>query len=189
MVKLSDELKKAITHLPDKEKNKLLLRLIARDKILTEKLTHQLLESADAVDERAEEIRKVIIRDLPSADTAWLTPGYLMMDMRPLNAKISHHLKITRDKFGAVSLTILLLLEAFRRHLKMLEKFPRSRSATFTKYVTQRLKFIFKHLAKLHEDYFMEIEDDLNELLEYVYQFDSTAETAKEEGFPRKWER
>ncbi len=188
MAKLRDELKKAIAAMPTKEKDKLLFRLIAKDSILTEKLNHELLATDSEVDERVRYLEKLILENIYPKGIRGLTPGYLMMDMRPLNAQITHHVKITKDKLGAVILTILLLKTAFERHLEMLEAFPRKRSETFTKYIIQRLTFIIKTASKLHEDYHIEFEDNLNKLLEYVYRFDSTAEAAKEAGISRKFE-
>jgi hypothetical protein len=187
MAKLSDELKKAVAGMPTKEKDKLLFRLIAKDAVLTEKLEHELLASDSDTEERVTYLEKLIQVNIPPKGIRYLTPGFLMMDMRPLNAQITHHVKVTKDKFGAVTLTILLLSTAFERHLEMLEAFPRKRSETFKKYIIQRLNFIIKTASKLHEDYRMEFEDDLNELLKYVYRFDSTAEAAQEAGIPREF--
>lgn len=185
MAKLSDELKMAVAGMPTKEKDKLLFRLIAKDAVLTEKLEHELLASESETENRVTQLEAMIRINIPPKGIRHLTPGFLMMDMRPLNAQITHHVKITKDKFGAVVLTILLLSEAFKRHIEMLEDFPMRRSETFAKYVIQRLNFIIKTASKLHEDYRMEFEDDLNELLEYVYRFEGTAIAAQEAGIPK----
>jgi hypothetical protein len=187
MAKLSDELKIAVAEMSVKVKDKLLFRLIAKDAILTEKLQHELLGSEGDVEERVTDLEELIRVNIPRKGVRGLTPGYLMMDMRPLNARITHHVKITKDKFGAVVLTVLLLSETFKRHIEMLEAFPMRRSEKFTKYVIQRLNFIIKTANKLHEDYRMEFEDDLNELLEYIYRFESTAIAAQEAGIPREF--
>ena len=51
-VKLTDDFKKAISMLPGKEKDKLLFRLLAKEEILVEQLTFQLLESNLSVEEQ-----------------------------------------------------------------------------------------------------------------------------------------
>lgn len=175
--------------MPQKEKDKLLLRLIAKDKLLVEKLQFQLLEDSNIDKEgRAREVETFILNFIDQQGSQYLTPGYLMMDMRKANAKITHHVKITKDKFNEVYLTIILLLTAFRRHDAMLKSFPERRSDTFVKYTIKRLEFIFKKIQKLNPDYFIEIEEPLNELLDFVYGFEPTAQIAQVMGVPKVWE-
>jgi DNA repair exonuclease SbcCD ATPase subunit len=52
------ELKKAVLDLPQKEKDKLLVRLISKDKMLIKQLHFQLLENAEDLEERIEKLRK-----------------------------------------------------------------------------------------------------------------------------------
>jgi hypothetical protein len=188
MQKIHDELKKAIILMPQKDKDKLLLRLIAKDKLLVEKLQFQLLEDSEMdKDGRAKEVENFILNYIEDKGSPYLTPGYLMMDMRKANAKITHHVKVTKDKFNEVYLTIILLLTAFRRHDTMLKSFPDRRSDTFVKYVIKRIEFIFKKLQRLNPDYFVEIEEPLNELLSFVHSFEPTAKAAQLMQFPKEW--
>ncbi len=183
MVKIPDDLKMAIKAMPIKEKDKLLLRLIAKDELLVKKLNFQLMEAAMSVDERVEEIQKFILHTLRPVD--YNTPGYLRMDLSSCNVRITEHVKVTKDKLGEVNLTILMLKTAFDNHLSMLENFPAYRSRTFTKYVITRIKQLFKKTEKLHEDYFMEFADDFQLVLDYVFRFSPTESLAKMEGIPR----
>lgn len=58
--KISSELQRAILTMPEKEKDKLLLRLIAKDAMLIKKLHHQLLEDeSDALQQREELIKNI----------------------------------------------------------------------------------------------------------------------------------
>jgi hypothetical protein len=66
MPALDSDLKKAIVHLPGVEKDKLLLRLIAKDATLSEKLYFELVERGQTIDERRELIRISFAGRLPS---------------------------------------------------------------------------------------------------------------------------
>jgi hypothetical protein len=57
---LSKELKDAILAMPAAEKDKLLLRLVAKDDDLCKKLEYKLLDEESSLEERREEIRQVI---------------------------------------------------------------------------------------------------------------------------------
>lgn len=189
MLKLSDELKSAIVQMPSTEKNKLLLRLIAKDEKLVKQLTFRLLEFGETLDKRVDAIRRLINSEMTRSGADGFTPGYLLMEMRYLNARITDHVRTTKDKLGEVTLTVLYLHQAFRRHLPMLKSFSSSRTRTFTKYVINRLKTLLPKASKLHEDYYIEFGEQLQEVLDYVYNFEPTARVAKEVGILREWRR
>lgn len=187
MAKISDELKRGISQMPDKEKDKLLFRLVAKDIPLVERLTFELLEDRSTLEGRVRKLEVFIATHIPFAETRYLTPGYLLMDLRSINAEITRHVKTTKDKLSEVLLPIIMLNTAFERHMPMLKRFTRNRSTTFTKYVIQRLTTVLKKLDKLDPDYYLEIEADLNKLLAYVYNFDWTAQLAGANQIPKKW--
>src|SRR5262245_50911823 len=109
MRKLDDQLKSAITGMPQKEKDKLLLRLVAKDHKLVERLIFELLEGGNTRDERAADLRKSIERRLPWPDQPDNTPGWLLMDLRSLSGDISAHVNATKDKPGEVILSIFMI--------------------------------------------------------------------------------
>lgn len=182
---MTDDLKMAIVRMPSKEKDKLLLRLVAKDKKLVRRLIFELLEGGETREERAQELRGEIEKNLPATGDKTLTPGYLLLELRFWNARITEHVQATKDKPGEVILTFFLLAEAFRRHNVMLRSFPEHRSSTFAPYVVRRISSLLKKAAALHEDYFMEYRNDLNELLEFVYGFRPTALLAQQAGLPQ----
>lgn len=55
MSKINDELKRAICQMPSTEKDKILLRLIAKDEMLIAKMQYQLLEDENDVVKRRDE--------------------------------------------------------------------------------------------------------------------------------------
>ena len=183
MSKISKELEKAIVGLPIKEKDKMLLRLINKSELLVEQLQYQLLENESFLNDRRDDIKKSIARVSKMYHD---TPGWMMMDMRDLNSRITNHVKITKDKYGEIELTLYLLNSFFDNQSKLLEKYN-SKSDTVALYIAKRTEFVLKKLPKLHEDYYIEFEREVNKLLERVNTL-APAYYARQMGLPKSWE-
>jgi hypothetical protein len=183
MPKLSPDLKEAILLMPAAEKDKLLLRLVAKDAKLCQKLEFELLEEGASLEERRAEIRETIDR---LAVGHHYSPGWLMMDMRSVNGTITAHVKTTKDKMGEISLTLYLLNRVYDEQMPHLAKYS-SRSDTLAAYVAKRTQFVLHKLEKLHPDYYVEFEEDVNKLLGYVHAT-APATYAKELHLPRQWQ-
>lgn len=187
MLKLDDKLKAAIARMPTAEKDKLLLRLVAKDEKLVRRLVFELLEGGETRDDRAQVLRKEIADDLQKNLKYNLSPGYLLLLLRHWNARISEHVHATKDKPGEVILTMFMLAEAFRVFNDMLNAFPPARSKTFAPYVVNRVMTLLPKANKLHEDYHIEFRRDGRELLEYIWNFAPTARLAEAAGMPHSW--
>jgi len=188
MPKISPDLAAAIRRMPPDRKDKLLLRLVAKDKILIEQLNFELLEAQSTVDERVDELKSFIIKELSAVEHYYFTPGNLMMAMRSLNARITEHVKITKDKLSEVTLTIFLLHESIRLYANKLHRLSQERSSTLADYLFRRTDFTLKKAQKLHEDYHIEFKEDLQNILDFLYQYKPTAARIKETTIPRHWE-
>lgn len=179
---LSPDLKRAIAQLSDKEKDKLLVRLIAKDPILAEKMEYELVEEKTTLDHRRQLIRDLIER------TARLDPdtaGWLMMDMRTVSGYITRHVKVTKDTYGEVDLTILMLNRFLEQHGDLLQKLN-SRTEKCAIYVAKRTDAILKKLTKLDPDYHLEFADDMNRLLRFVHH-NAPLHYARQLGTPKEW--
>lgn len=188
-VKISDELKRAIKKLPEPEKDKLLLRLIAKDALLVEKLNHQLLEDEVDVEERRDALASQI-RERFSAESFafWShTPGLVMMEMRSLSGEITRHVKITRDKYGEIQLLLLLINMPFRAQRNILYGHQR-RADKFADYVCKKAQTVFKKLNTLDRDYYLEFEQEVNEMLQHLQQYPPTASLMSAYDLPATWE-
>ncbi|MBD0254953.1 MAG: hypothetical protein ICV83_04470 [Cytophagales bacterium] len=183
MPKLSPDLKEAILRMPTAEKDKLLLRLVAKDEKLCQKLEYELLEEGTSLEERRTDIRETIDR---LAVGHHYSPGWLMMDMRGVNGLITAHVKTTKDKMGEISLTLYLLNRVYDEQMPHLAKYS-SRSDTLAAYVAKRTQFIVQKLEKLHPDYYIEFEEDVNKLLAHVHTT-APARYAQELHLPRQWQ-
>ena len=182
MPKLSKELQKAILDLPETEKDKLLLRLVSKDAGLVEKLTYELLEQGETLEERRQEI-KGWIEEIATGHH--YSPGWLMMDMRSLHARLTEHVKLTKDQMGEVELLLLLLNRVYDEQLPHLKTLT-ARSNTLAEYVAKRTQALLEKLQKLHPDYHVEFEEDLNRLLERVHRT-APASFANELGLLQRW--
>ena len=111
-IKLTEDLKKAISGLSHQEKDKLLFRLIAKEPILAQQLVFKLLEDGASMEERREDLAKYIEKYLEDYQDYYYSPGYLLLELRSLSAKITNHIKTTRDKYGEIALNLLMLNKA-----------------------------------------------------------------------------
>ncbi len=179
---LDPDLKKAVIRLPGVEKDKLLLRLIAKDATLTEKLNFELVEHGKTIYERRSLIRQFIDR---IAHQKQDTPGWVMMDMRTVSGYISRHLKVTNDKYGEVDLSLYLLNTFYEQHAHLLQKYN-ARSDKAAQYIARRTDQVLKKARKLDPDYHIEFADDINKLLSWVH-YAAPAHYARQLALPKEW--
>ncbi|GAB2604074.1 hypothetical protein [Spirosoma areae] len=182
MPALDSDLKKAIVRMPGVEKDKLLLRLIAKDAVLTERLQFELVEAGKTIDERRTLIREFIDRTAKlHADTA----AWLMMDMRTVSGYISRHLKVTKDKYGEVELMLYMLNTFYEHNAHLLQKYN-SRTDKAADYIAKRTEQVLKKASKLDPDYHIEFADEINKLLGWVH-YSAPAHYARQLGLPKEW--
>lgn len=179
---LPDALKKEIVQMPAKEKDKLLLRLIGKDKTLVDKLYFELIEGGATTDERREAIKRRIHK---VARMAQYSPGWIMMDMRSLSGDIAYHIKITKDKYGDIELNLYLLNEFFEQHTEQLRTYN-SKSDKCALYMAKKVQTLLNKLKKLDEEYYIDFEKGLTALLGYVHTM-CTAPYANQMGIPKNW--
>jgi hypothetical protein len=182
MPALDPDLKKAIVRMPGIEKDKLLLRLIAKDAVLTEKLQFELVEHSDTLDERRDLIRQFISR---TANLHQDSAGWVMMDMRTISGYISRHLKVTKDKYGEVELMLYMLNTFYDHNAHLLQKYN-SRTDKAADYIAKRTDQVLKKASKLDPDYHIEFADEINKLLRWVHST-APAHYARQLGLPNEW--
>ena len=183
MAKLEKDLQEAIVAMPQKEKDKLLLKLITKDDVLTQQLQFQLVEVGDTMESRRDDIRKTIDK-LYRIDH--YSSGYLMMDMRYVSGDITRHIKVTKDKYGEVELTIKLLKECFEKQLKWIQKYS-AKTDTLANYVAKRTDVILKKLIKLHPDIQFDFHGDMDYILDCCHKY-APANYARIMDLPKRFE-
>ena len=99
----SKEFKKAIQELPSNEKDKLIFRLLKRDLDLANRLHFELVDT-ETVEEKRIAFETEILKKINYFSERFYSVGYLLQDTRFLSGEITNHVKITKDKFGEISL-------------------------------------------------------------------------------------
>jgi len=175
-----------IRSLPEKEKDKLLLRLIAKDKVLTEHLHFKLLEDEmDLADRYRKLLEEIDERIAEMMGMRKLTSKEAMLKMRKLNGSISHHFKVTKDVTTEMELRIHLL-----KHMPIdfkdgvfspMYKFNEKLNIYFVKSCVS----VWNKFKKLHEDIQFDLRGDFNAVLHKVYNY-KTADVAQELGLPKE---
>jgi hypothetical protein len=178
------DLKAEIKSLPEKEKDKLLLRLIAKDKVLTEHLHFKLLENEQDLVERQERLIQSIDQGIESlVNSSKLNSKETLLIMRKLNGSINHHFKVTKDLGTELELRIHLLkklpIQFNEGVFTAVYKFQEKLMVYFVKTTVTLLN----KYEKMHEDLRFDLQEEMNGLLRKIYQH-KTASVAKELGLP-----
>ncbi len=167
-VKLTNELKKAISGLSHKEKDKLLFRLIAKEPILAQQLVFKLLEDGASAEERREDLARFIEKELVDYQKYYYSPGYLLLELRSLSAKITNHVKTTKDKYGEIALNLLMLNKALGLFGPKICTVRPQKSRTLNTYVVKRAMKLCILLQKIHSDYTLDFQESMRELGEHI---------------------
>lgn len=180
------EFKKALQELPENEKDKLILRLLRRDLDLAEKLFFELVDTDTAEDKRRHmeiEIVKMINRFSEKHHSL----DFIASEMRSVSGKISHHVKITKDKFGEISLNLLMLNEVIEQNSFSLSHSRPQKSNKFYSYVIGRSFKILLLISALHEDFLLDFKEGLERLGSNISSNKMLLKTAIYNGLDLNW--
>src|SRR5690606_3090983 len=111
------ELKKAILALPQQEKDKLLVRLVGKDRMLMKQLHFQLLEDESDLEERVERVQRHLThwmdqlkQHLPNENQR----GYadeLMKALKYASGTVNEHFTVTKDKMSELQFRLFLVTQ------------------------------------------------------------------------------
>ena len=186
LLKDHKDLKAAITAIPPKEKDKLLLRLIAKDKVLTEHLHFKLLENETDLEER----QSLLTEEIDDSISALLkikksTSKDALAAFRKLNGRVNHHYKVTKDPNTEVELRLHLLkivpLDYKESVFSPLAKF----NERLKTYFLRTTLALYKKYLKLHEDLQYDLKDDFNAVLSKMEE-QQLSRAAREIGLPEE---
>lgn len=181
------EFKEALSHLPDTEKDKLILRLLKKDLNLANRLLFELVDTK-SVDESRKVAEQHIINNVKRITKEFYSIAYFNVEVRWLSGDITKHVKITKDKFGEASLNLLLVNEILKQNKEhILTARP---PVKLRKFSTQLIARIFKVLLlinKMDPDLFLEFKDDLILLGNLMSDNDKLMEAALKNGLDVNW--
>lgn len=169
------ELKLSILDLSQKEKDKLLLRLIAKDDVLVEQLHFQLLEHESDLNERTRIVFQKIDQLFDDA-TKLINPKNINSGQRVLlllqksqSGLINFHSQITKDKLSEFELRVYILKESFERFSFLYEdKILGTNAEKLLKYQQARLQLITKLFNQFHEDVQYDFKKDFDFISTFI---------------------
>ena len=161
-MEFSKEFKAALSQFSSKEKDKLIFRLLRKNKLLSKKLYFELIEEETTDDKRntMESYLKERITDLSKHIG---NTKYFLVLVRKLSGEITEHVKVTTDKFGDVFLNLFLVNTILEHN----DKLSRQRFDAVYKLYIYLINKIIKALIqiqKLDEDYWLEFDEILTDI-------------------------
>ncbi|PQA92221.1 hypothetical protein SAMN05421796_107105 [Chryseobacterium piscicola] len=158
----SKEFKAALSVLTPTEKDKLIFRLLKKDKILSKKLYFELIDT-ETTDQKRDAMEEYIKEKVESISKHISNQKYFVVLIRKISAEITEHVKVTTDKFGDVTLNLFLINQILESN----DKLSRQRFNDIYKLYLYIINKVVKALSltkKLNEDYWLEIDKYLSEL-------------------------
>lgn len=164
----SKEFKAALSQFSHSEKDKLIFRLLKKDKLLSKKLYFELIDE-ETTDDKRNKMESYIKERISETSKYIGNPKYFLVLIRKLSAEITEHVKVTTDKFGDAYLNLLLVSEI----LSYNEKLGKQRFDAIYKLYIYLINKIFKALTlikKLDEDYWLEFDEILSEIDSKIHE-------------------
>jgi hypothetical protein len=169
-MKLTPEFKKAISELPNEEKDKLIFRLIKKDPDLANRIYFELIDT-DSVEEKRLIIENELVKYIKLQAKRYYSPGYVLMETRFASGKISDHVKITKDKYGEPYLNLLMLIQTLKENQQNLKLSTYGACYTLNIYIVARVYKILTQIQSLHQDFHLEFRESLEKLGELIVDF------------------
>ncbi|SHE55423.1 deoxyuridine 5'-triphosphate nucleotidohydrolase [Chryseobacterium takakiae] len=164
----SKEFKAALSNFSPSEKDKLIFRLLKKDKLLSKKLYFELIDP-ETTDNKRDAMEEIVEEKVTLSSKYISNQKYFLSIIRKISAEITEHVKITTDKFGEVSLNLLLI----NKILDYNEDLGRQRFDNVYKlylYIINKTVKALTLTRKLDVDYWMEIDEYLDELKGKILQ-------------------
>lgn len=153
----SKEFKQALSEFSSVEKDRLIFRLLKKDKLLSKKLYFELIDP-ETTDQKRNQMEENIEEKVLLASRYIGNPKYYLVLIRKISAEITEHIKITTDKFGEISLHLLLV----NKILESNEKLNQQRFDNIYKlyiYLINKIVRALILIKKTDEDYWLEFDE------------------------------
>lgn len=158
----SKEFKTALSNFSAIEKDRLIFRLLKKDKLLSKKLYFELIDT-ETTDQKRSQMEEQIEERVLLASKYIGNPKYFLVLIRKISAEITEHVKVTTDKFGDIALQLFLVNQILENNDKLNHQRFDNIYKLYIYLINKLLKAIIS-IKKLDEDYWME----LNEILESI---------------------
>ena len=158
----SKEFKQALSEFSSVEKDRLIFRLLKKDKLLSKKLYFELIDP-ETTDQKREKMEENIREKAMLAAKYIGNSKYYLTIIRGISAEITEHVKVTTDKFGEVYLNLFLVNEILENN----ETFAHQRFDNVYKlyiYLINKIVRALLLIKKIDEDYWMEFDEILEKI-------------------------
>lgn len=176
----SKEFRQAINAFSSVQKDRLIIRLLKKDRILSEKLYFELIDP-DTQDEKRAQMETLVKNEVAAASNYLNNAKYFLRLIRKISSKITEHVKITSDKLGEVSLNLLLVNE-----ILTLTKHFRDGYKLYI-YLLNKIFRMLVLTQKLDADYFLELNESFEQLHERILKNSELAQLALHHGLDLNW--
>lgn len=169
------ELKTAILSLPESQKDKLLTRLIGKDRMLMKQLRFQLLEDEFDLADRVADVEQQLADFFERISTYipntndYKHSHHLLGELKHASGIINEHFTITKDKMSEIALRLFLVSQSFSQFANLFAPHPYGHNRKLLEYQSARLKYILGKYGKLHEDLQFEFRDTLDGALAFAH--------------------
>lgn len=181
----SKEFKQALSEFSPIEKDRLIFRLLKKDKLLSKKLYFELIDP-ETTDDKRNAMEEIISERVSEISRYVANQKYFLVLIRKLSAEITEHVKITTDKFGDAYLNLFLVNKVLEHN----EKLGRQRFDAVYKLYIYLINKIIKALIqikKLDEDYWMEFDELLNDIDLQIHETLYLEKLCINNGFDFNW--
>ncbi|WP_027381340.1 hypothetical protein [Chryseobacterium daeguense] len=164
----SKEFKAALSAFSSIEKDRLIFRLLKKDKLLSKKLYFELIDP-ETTDNKRDAMEEIVQEKVLLASKYISNQKYFLGIIRKISAEITEHVKITTDKYGEVSLNLLLI----NKILEYNRDLSRQRFDNVYKlyiYIINKTVKALSLIKKLDADYWIEFDEQLESLEEKIHQ-------------------
>ena len=164
----SKEFKQALSEFSSVEKDRLIFRLLKKDKLLSKKLYFELIDP-ETTDQKRDQMEEIIREKTMLAAKYIGNPKYYLVIIRRISAEITEHVKVTTDKFGEVYLNLFLVDQILENN----DSFAQQRFDNVYKlyiYLINKIVRALLLIKKIDEDYWMEFDEILGKIDHKVHQ-------------------
>jgi len=185
-MKIEKDFKEALKQLPAKEKDKLVLRLLRKDTILAQKLYFELI-ATESIEDKRKIVETRLINSFGRLDLLQYHPTYIMMILRHLSGDINHHIRVTKDKYGEISLNLLMIKLTLQKEIKLDTQYDYHRVYKLCIYIIARMFKIIVMIKSMHEDLQLDFVDDLHDIGMLMAYSDVIMDIAIDHSFDVNW--
>ncbi|MGM0477708.1 MAG: hypothetical protein ACQERC_00670 [Bacteroidota bacterium] len=180
--------KRALSNLPDREKDKLVLKLVRRDHKIARRLHYELIGDFSKEDLR-DDFFENTIRELERIKRSGrYKPGYLSMVLRSLSGDIASYLFTTKDKYGEALMNLYLLNKVFESFSEDIDAhYQTTKGNKLAVYLVNKAFNTRILIHKLDADHYIDFRDDLIQLGRHFGNNHGIMDTSIYHGFDVNW--